>query len=201
MGISGPFKGWPHKLLIQHLAQLRSKEDLFPMEELSAPPPVDVVIKLWNSLAQAAVDARRSRRFKWRLDRYTEGKSTKVYLIQRGNTSGSAKSLRDKLFKADIWRKYLPSLLILLPRHQLLATAGGGIWVKKDICFLVAQPLLWSRTSSGSHPLLTSIPLTHRRFFTTSAELHAEWWTTELWLRQWAWQLREEVVETSSIKI
>lgn len=48
--------------------------------------------------------------------------------MQRGNTSGSRKTLKDKLFKAAIWQKYLLSLLVLLPKHQLLATAGDGIW-------------------------------------------------------------------------
>jgi len=160
--VSHQFKGRPHKSLIQHLAQLRSK-DLFLMEEVPARPSVDVVSKLRNSLAQAAVDARRSGGFKWGLDKYAEAKSTEVSLTQRGNTSGSGKSPRYKLFKAGIWRKYLPSLLILLPRHQLLSTAGDGVWGKQDICSLALQPLSRSRSSSGSHPLLTSIPWTQRR--------------------------------------
>lgn len=81
--------------------------------------------------------------------------------MQRGNTSVCKMCPRHQLFKAVICRKYL---LILLPRHWLLATAGGGIWDRKDICTHAAQPLLCSHTSSGSHPLLSSIPLHHRRF-------------------------------------
>lgn len=73
--------------------------------------------------------------------------------------------VRERQIVQSWYLEEIPSLLLIpLPRNRLLATAGDGIWSKKDICSLAAQPLLWSCTSSGSHPLLTSIPLAHRRF-------------------------------------
>lgn len=82
-------------------------------------------------------------------------------------------SLRHKLFSTDIWREFLLSLLILLPKHQLLATARDGIWGRRTFgcCTEASMMLHFSRFLSP--PGL--YPLNSQKVSTTSAKLGAAW--------------------------
>lgn len=122
-------------------------------------------------------------------------------LSKKGNISDSEKSPGDKLFKADIWRKYLPSLVILLCKHELLATARDGIWARKDICGSVAAFVILHFIRFLFPRSLH--PLTSQEVSTTSAELNAEHSMAKDWGLTVAVRIAAvgRVVEISSTRI
>lgn len=109
-----------------------------------------------------------------RLNKYTEGKSTEVYLTQRGNISGSEKSLRNKLFKAAI-PLFLYSCLSGHSRKWDLRQKGRLL----SCCTVTSMMLHF--IGFPSPPDLH--PLNAQEVSTTSAELNAEWlssgWSNE----------------------